>query len=140
MADSKKYDGSQWVHSLRKLTSNGWHDASVKEKSENLWNEDYTGISGTMKYNPIYVGDGEFTLSSNIVNNNYSYIFFLAGRSPSGASTGTNDVYNGQSRTVTAVNGYVTIAFRRTTSSSPENYNTMLNSGSTAQTYEPYWK
>ena len=93
-----------------------------------------------MKYNAIYVGDGEFTLSSNMVNNNYSYIFFLAGRPQSGASTGTNDVYDGQSRTVTAVNGYVTIAFRSTASFSPESYNTMLNSGSTAQTYEPYWK
>ena len=121
-------------------TWTGWHDAAVKEKSENLWNEDYTGISGTMKYNAIYVGDGEFTLSSNMVNNNYSYIFFLAGRPQSGASTGTNDVYDGQSRTVTAVNGYVTIAFRSTASFSPESYNTMLNSGSTAQTYEPYWK
>ena len=36
MADSKKYNGSTWQHSLRKLGYTSWQDASVREKSENV--------------------------------------------------------------------------------------------------------
>ena len=36
MTDSKKYNGSTWQHSLRKLDYTSWQDAYVKEKSENV--------------------------------------------------------------------------------------------------------
>jgi hypothetical protein len=36
MADSKKYNGSTWQHSLRKLGYTSWHDASVREKSKSV--------------------------------------------------------------------------------------------------------
>ena len=48
-------------------TWTGWHDSSVKEKSENLWNEDYTDISSTATYVPLNVGEGNYTLSTTCI-------------------------------------------------------------------------
>lgn len=123
-------------------TWTGWHDASVKEKSENLWNESYTGITqNTVTYLPLNVGDGDYTLSSTVTTEGQAAVLFLlAGNVSSGASTVNNGVWNGQSRTVTAVDGYVTIGYRKYTEANPENANTMLNTGSTALPYEPYWQ
>lgn len=144
-----------WQHSLRKLTTAteavdttvqpseftatwaGWHDVSVKEKSENLWDEEYTGISNTIKYKPVYVGDGTFTMSSTVGREGTSAVlYFLAGNVSTGAHNSTNSVYDGQNRTQTAIDGYVTVAYRSIDTLSPENHNTMLSKGSIAL---PYW-
>lgn len=118
-------------------TWTGWHNASVKEKSENLWDEEYTGISNTTKYKPVYVGDGTFTMSSTVGREGTSAVlYFLAGNVSAGAHNSTNSVYDGQNRTQTAIDGYVTVAYRCIDTLSPENYNTMLSKGSIAL---PYW-
>ena len=113
----------------------------VGNKTANLWNEDYTGISGSLKYVPVFVGDGTFTLSTDtpIYQGNAAPIFLLSGNVTSGASTPDNGVYNGVSRTKNSSKGYITIAFRRQSESSdPTTHKTMLNSGSTALPYEPF--
>ena len=111
--------------------------------SKNLCDEDYTGISNTITYKPLYVGNGDYTLSSSIPNGEggVKNLFLLAGNASSGASSASNGVALNISRTVTAIDGYVTIAFRLRADGapySPANYDTMLNTGSTALPYEPY--
>lgn len=109
-------------------------------RTGNLWDEDYTGISGTLKYVPLFVGEGTFTLSTDAPNYlGNAPLFLLSGNVTSGASTTKNGVYNGVSRTTDSSNGYITIAFRRQSESSdPITQKTMLNLGSTALPYEPY--
>ena len=110
------------------------------ERTGNLWNEDYTGISGSLKYVPVFVGNGTFTLSTDTPDlSGNAPLFLLSGNVTSGASTPTNGVYNGISRTKDSLNGYITIAFRRQSElSDPTTHKTMLNLGSTALPYEPY--
>lgn len=124
------------------LNYHGWHSIqSAHEKSKNLWDEDYAGISSTVIYLPIYVGNGDYTMSTNcpLYNQTSASLFLLAGNVSTGISTSTNGVYEQMSRTVTSVDGYVTIAYRIQGDISPVNYNTMLNIGGTALPYEPYW-
>lgn len=113
------------------------------ERTEQLFDENYPNIKvDTPTYRSIYVGDGTFTLSTTTVQyRDSANLFFLAGNVGSGASTQNNGVWNGNPRTVTAVDGYVTIAYRYYTSgetSDPRSNDVMLNSGSTAIPYEPY--
>lgn len=112
------------------------------ERTGNLFDEIYVSHTGsTVIYKPIYVGDGTFTLSSDIPRfTGAGQLFLLSGDVTSGATTGINDVYNGLSRTASSTNGYVTIGYRQYNVSTPDvtNYNVMLNTGSTAQPYEPY--
>lgn len=109
----------------------------IGDRTVNLWDEDYTGISGNLKYVPVFVGDGTFTLSTD--TSDYSGnapLFLLSGNVTSGASTPINGVYNVISRTTDSSNGYITIAFRRQSeSSNPATHKTMLNLGSTAIPY-----
>ena len=108
------------------------------QPSANLFDEQYPSISTTAIYKPIYVGNGDFTLSTTIQKeNDVALLFLLSGNVSTGIATNTNGVWNGQDRTVVAVDGYVTIAYRKY-NTSPENYQTMLNSGSSALPYEPY--
>ena len=115
--------------------------------SDNLFNEIYPNIDSSLHYTAIYVGDGQFTMSTTCPRNQSgACLFFLAGNVSSGASTESNGVwgYSGTSygtitRTQTAVNGYVTIAYRSlTTDLNPVNEDTMVNIGSTAKPYTPY--
>lgn len=109
-------------------------------RTGNLWDEDYAGISGSLKYVPVFVGDGTFTLSTDTPDYlRNAPLFLLSGNVTSGASTPTNGVYNGISRTTDSSNGYITIAFRlQSEESNPVTHKTMLNSGNTALPYEPY--
>lgn len=126
------------------LAYTGWHDAqSVHEKSRNLWDEDYTGININAIYRPLFVGDGVFTLSTDFkTNQGITDIFLLSGNVSSGISSSTNGAYEGKNITAQSVNGYITIAYRanaRAGSGSLPYCKTMLNTGSTALPYEPYW-
>ena len=117
--------------------------ADLQRKTENLFDETYTGLTTSLTYFPIYVGDGNFTLSTTTPNNpTGASLFFLRGQASSGASSSANGVWEGQSRTVTALNGYITIAYRYNEGVyvNPKLYDTMLNTGSTALPYEPYWQ
>jgi hypothetical protein len=113
------------------------------ERTGNLWDEDYTGIGGTIKYVPVYVGNGSFTLSTSCpIIEGAAALFFIAGNVQSGASTVSNGVYKNRPITVASSDGYVTVAYRyvhyQTGTADPRNEKTMLNSGSTALPYEPY--
>jgi len=91
-------------------------------------------------YVPIYVGSGTFTMSTNMPINTQggANLFILAGNVSTGASTATNGLWSGQTRTVTAIDGYVTVASRNTDGVNPVDYNHQLEKGSTATAYEPY--
>ena len=109
-------------------------------RTENLWNEDYTGISSDVIYKPVYVGDGTFTLSTTCPRSSdpAPCLFFLSGNVDSGASSAVNGVWNEHNGIQNSQNGYVTIAYRKLGMTNPENYDTMLNEGSTAKPYQPY--
>lgn len=114
--------------------------------SKNLFDEIYPDVSNIIQYLPIYVGDGKFTCSYSMPNigGNGSIVFFLAGNVSSGANNNTNGVDNIRPRTVTSVNGYVTIGYRNGTALGmadiiPTDYNCQIEKGSTATTYEPYY-
>ena len=124
---------------------------SVGDRTGNLWDESYDKNidDNVIKYVPLYVGDGTFTLSTNTPkqtgapegeSHNSRFIFFFSGAVDTGAQNVINGVSNGAPRTVTSDNGYVTIAYRKINEHSiaPWNYQTMLNSGSEALPYEPY--
>lgn len=114
------------------------------ERTGNWFDEIYPDLEqeSTVKYKPIFVGDGVFTLSTDcpLVQAGTADLFLLSGNVSSGASTVANGVYFGQSRTFSSVGGYVTIGYRKYSATHPllSDYRTMLNTGSTALPYEPY--
>lgn len=127
-------------HTGTPTPSNPVEANGVGVRTENLWNEDYTGISDELTYRAIYVGDGQFTMSTNASQTSEyaAILFILEGNVSSGASTVTNGVWDGHTRTVTSIDGYVTIAYRTVRTYTPVGSQTMLNSGSTDKPYEPY--
>lgn len=111
----------------------------ISSGGENLWDEMYAGISTSLIYLPLYVGNGEFTLSTSTPSTSAgASLFLLSGNVSSGASTSNNGVSINVSRTVSSIDGYITVAYRVTSDISPQNYQTMLNLGATALPYEPY--
>lgn len=95
--------------------------------------------TSTIQYRAIYVGDGTFTASSTSPwDASNATVFFLAGNVSSGASSSGNGVRPTVPVTQTAVDGYVTIAWRKVGDVDPTNYQTQIESGSTATDYAPY--
>ena len=111
-------------------------------ESKNLFDEVYSDIKyETPTYRAIFVGNGTFTLSTTISQfSNFANLFLIAGNVSSGATTQSNGVWSGNPRTVESIDGYVTIAYRHynNAESNPNNGDTMLNTGSQSQPYEPY--
>lgn len=116
---------------------------------KNLWNENYnrTIKDNTIRYVPIFVGNGEFTCSTTAPkqtgdtdSNNSRYVFLLSGNVNAGAKNALNGVSLNAPITVTAENGYITFAYRYIESYNvyPWNYQTQIEKGSIATTYEPY--
>jgi hypothetical protein len=110
------------------------------DRTANLFNEVYQNLDSTIKYISIQVGDGTFTLSTDMDGalNRDCCLFFLAGQVTGGANYSTNGCISGTSRTVTSSGGYVTIGYRLWSAGNPSTAHTMLNSGSTALPYEPF--
>lgn len=93
----------------------------------------------TIKYFPIKVPNGTYTLSTNFPDFDTKDIFFLAGNVRDGASSSGNGVSLSTTRTRTTENGYVTVAMRyNEIRANPADYDIMLNRGSTPLPYEPY--
>lgn len=111
---------------------------SCGERTGNLWNEEYPNISGTIRYIPLYVGEGSFTLSTTTpYDSSVANLFLLSGNVSTGASTSGNGVWKNHNVTTQSVDGYVTIAYRRYPgTTSPVDCQTMLNTGSTPLPYE----
>jgi hypothetical protein len=121
------------------------HDAPIMPtfcgvRTGNLWNEEYPNISGTIRYIPLYVGSGSFTLSTTTpYDDGVANLFLLSGNVSTGASTAGNGAWLYHNVTAQSESGYITIAFRHYSgTTSPADCKTMLNSGSTALPYEPY--
>ena len=130
---------------LFKGTEASEYESYLPSISKNLFNEIYSpSPTAEITYMPLYVGEGTFTLSSDIPLNSESYanLFFLKGNATSGDSTGTVGVWNGNPVTKESESGYVTIAYRTYNGSqpalSPADYHVMLEKGSSASSYEPY--
>ena len=122
------------------ITMRGWTVQPTYE-GKNLFDKSEIVLSGTtITYMPVNVGDGEYTLSTNYIAPGRNDVFFLPGNVNTGASSSSNGVQHGTSRTVTSENGYVTVALRLGSdgTTSPLDYQIMLNEGSTALPYEPY--
>lgn len=108
--------------------------------NKNLFDPSILTLDGPLRYSPVYVGDGDFTLSTTapLTVNNAAAMFFLAGNVDSGASTSNNGVWSDNPRTVTSINGYVTVVSRALDGVNPRLYTNQLEKGSTATAYEPY--
>lgn len=108
---------------------------------KNLFNEVYPNIS-TLRYLPVYVGNTTVTMSTNMgAYGNACNLFLLPGSVSSGASSSSNGVSASKSRTVAAVNGYVTIGYRNSMGDGaydPRDYHVMLEVGSEVTAYEKY--
>lgn len=118
----------------------GRTELGVKRTGKNLFDGVYSGISSSLTYRSIYLGNGTFTMSTNCprTSGNTANIFFLAGQVTSGADTDANGVWDNKSITQTAVNGYVTVAYRNANSVDTSNYNVQIELGSVKSTFEPY--
>jgi hypothetical protein len=109
-------------------------------ETENLWNENYENISTDLTYKSINVGNGQFTLSTNTpLGTGGSSLLLMPGQQSSGATTVNNGAYYGSPRTVTSVDGYVTLVYRIYDNKDPRDYQTMLTKGTTApSSYIPH--
>ena len=109
-------------------------------------NKDALSMYGVVYLFPLNVGDGEFTCSSNLDRNfdgknTAAYLFIAGGKleTTSSVSTAINGVWDGNDRTVESVDGYITIAARKSAEVNPfVGYEIMVNRGSNALPYEPY--
>ena len=120
-------------------------EQKVYKRTENLWDESYLlinyGSTTTPRYKVLYVGDGDFTVSTNLPKHtHYPSLALLSGSKNTG---GMNDgdfssaTWAEHPHTVASENGYITIVYRKFPYD-PRNYWCMLNAGSTAETYAPY--
>ena len=100
------------------------------------------------KYLNLAVGEGNFTLSSNIPKSptdQSAYIMLVSGNVKvlgSEITSNSNGVYSGRSRTFPSKDGYMTIAYRNDSNTNNlvtfNKYWYMLNAGDTAKPYEPF--
>lgn len=120
----------------------GVSGVNVWQTGKNLFDGEYPEIvPAPLYYRAIYVGNETVTVSSDIVKtgtSSYSNLFALAGNVSTGAATGINDVREGVSRTITPINGYITLAYRSFEDVDPRDYHTQIEVGSTATPYTPY--
>ena len=114
--------------------------------TKNLFDNKFTGITGSLTYRPYYLGvSSQVTVSTDCPQTDegagtspWSNIFVLPGIVSDGASIAVNDVHNGLVRTVTPIDGYITLAYRNWLGVDPRNYHTQIEIGSVATAYEPY--
>lgn len=126
--------------------ANGKYEVELKFTGGNLIDKNTffsfpPTAADTVKYYPMKVKMGEYTLSSNAPIINTCNLFLLAGNESSGALSRVNGVGFEQPRTVNSQDGYITIGLRTKSIENPNNpldYEIMLNHGSTALPYETY--
>lgn len=119
----------------------GWTGAKVTRTGKNLWKNEYPDISGSSRvtYYPVYVGNNPVTVSTDAPGNSadIANLFALPGNVNTGANSNMNGVKNDTPRTVTPIDGYITIGARNYNSLDPREYHTQVEIG-TATSYEPY--
>lgn len=117
----------------------GEYRVPVTVEGKNLWDEIYTDIVvNTVKYRSIAVHNGMYTLSSNIDLGGSASLFLLIGKVTSGANANSNGVWDGNSKIINVLDGYLTIGYRIYGNKNPEDCEVQLEKGSVATDYEPY--
>lgn len=119
----------------------GYSKPWIGGSGKNLFNNQYPDIDTSLHYISIYVGDSTVTVSTTCpwgYNGEAACLFALAGDVQSGASSDINGLSPTVFRTITPIDGYITIAYRIIEDVDPRNYNTQIELGSTATAYEPY--
>lgn len=109
-------------------------------KYTNLFTSFSVAPDTNLRYMALNVGDGKFTLSSDIPilpdsDNQYKYtanLFLLPGQVSTGADSNYNAVWNGHPQTVLSSNGYITIAYRVNHNMNPADYLILLTRGTDA--------
>lgn len=109
-------------------------------KYTNLFTSFSVAPDTNLRYMALNVGDGKFTLSSDIPilpdsDNQYKYtanLFLLPGQVSTGADSNYNAVWNGHPQTVLSSNGYITIAYRVKHNMNPADYLILLTRGTDA--------
>ena len=123
-----------------------WTIHNEENVGKNLFDKNDLNIgsvaSDTVNYKSYAVPNGTYTMSTPDfpTGSSTANIFFLAGDVSSGASSASNGVLQGTSRTINVTNGYYTIGYRSGVSNpnNPKNYSWQIELGSTATPYEPY--
>lgn len=118
-----------------------YSEGKIDVYAKNLWNEDYTGISTTVIYKQLKVGNGSFTLSTDNpqVIFGVDNLFIRGGYVTSGMTSIDDGVHLNAPRTVNSIDGYVTVGFRfYNGTTSPANSHTQLEAGTTPSAYEHY--
>ena len=114
----------------------------VGVKTGNLLDDSqFKDATVNLKYFPLFVGNGEFTLSCDIPpygSDKLSDVFLLSDNVTSGDPSTTNGANSTKSITTASRNGYITIAYRNSYFTKLSEHNIMLNEGSTALPYEPF--
>ena len=107
---------------------------------KNLFDENYANIGEATRYRAIFVGDNTVTMTTTNGRGSGggANLFLLAGSVSTGANTNTNGVWSTTPRTVTAVNGYVTVGYRNYKGADPREANTQLEIGTSGSNYAPY--
>lgn len=114
---------------------------TLTHTGKNLWPDPYDPVPVRAPYyKPVFVGDNTVTLSTTMPKNtsNSTNLFLLAGIQTGGAVSGTNGVSANTPRTVTAIDGYVTVCYRNADGVDPRDYNTQLEIGDAATDFEAY--
>lgn len=139
-SSSNKMATASDITTLQNNVNDTLRDAEVIDGKNLLDPKLLTGGNDVL-YSPIYVGNGQFTLSTTAPQSaqDAANLFLLAGNVSSGISTATNGVWTNHSVTVTSVDGYVTVASRGINSLDVRGYNNQLEKGASATTYEPYY-
>jgi hypothetical protein len=120
----------------------GWTGVTAYRTGVNLFDEQYPDIKSgsTLTYRAIYVGNSAVTGSTDApwVDGQYANLFLLPGSVQTGASSGLNDISPARERTVTPVDGYVTIAYRNYGNVNPADYHVQIEVGETPSPYAEY--
>lgn len=121
------------------LAYTGWHDASVKEKSRNLFDKS-TAISGERILARSVIAD------ATVAHSDYIDVTGISNLAVSHKYTGTNFYFYSDKTndSIGYVNGYTAdvptgAKYCRINIQIEDLNNTMLNTGSSALPYEPYW-
>lgn len=125
-----------------RIYGNTVNGSSLGDRTKNLWDESYPDYTYS-RYRPVYVGEGYFTLSTDMPvigsdSTPTTNLFLLSGNVSTGASSTGNGVWNGHPVTQEALGGYVTVVSRVIYNVDPKDYHTQLEAGSTATDYVPY--
>ena len=135
-------------------TWSGWHNASVKEKSENLIDVEPFTIEANAGSQNILLWSGTLPVGNYTISLNQDNALTSSTRNCIRLNIGGTTYYENSSENYHNSSGIHTMAvpisdatqtveiryWAHTLSNDCTYSNIMLNSGTTAQTYEPYWK